>query len=77
MGPHRESRTKEMQTAEQILAVTNESLKRSEQDFGAARTELTATNRQLKEAQRQVESLQIQLSKSMIANFDKYSICIK
>lgn len=54
-----------MQTAEQILAVTNESLKRSEQDFGSARAELTATNRQLKDAQRQLESLQIQLSKSM------------
>lgn len=54
-----------MQTAEQILAVTNENLKRSEQDFGAARLELTATNRQLKDAQRQMEALQIQLSKSM------------
>lgn len=54
-----------MQTAEQILAVTNESLKRSEQDFGSAKTELSATNRQLKDAQRQLEALQIQLSKSM------------
>ncbi|XP_046437712.1 paramyosin-like isoform X1 [Daphnia pulex] len=58
-----ESRSKEMQTAEQILAVTNESLKRSEQDFGSAKTELSATNRQLKDAQRQLEALQIQLSK--------------
>jgi hypothetical protein len=54
-----------MQTAEQILAVTNESLKRSEQDFGTAKSELSATNRQLKDAQRQLEALQIQLSKSM------------
>ena len=61
----RESRSKEMQTAEQILAVTNENLKRSEQDFSAARTELTATNRQLKDAQRQMETLQVQLSKSI------------
>lgn len=53
-----------MQTAEQVLAVTNQNLKRSEQDFSAARTELATTNRQLKDAQRQVESLQIQLSKS-------------
>lgn len=59
-----ESRAKEMQTAEQILAVTNENLKRSEQDFSNARTELTATNRQLKDAQRQLEALQVQLSKS-------------
>ena len=61
----RESRSKEMQTAEQILAVTNENLKRSEQDFSAARTELTATNRQLKDAQRQMDTLQVQLSKSI------------
>lgn len=54
-----------MHTAEQILAVTNESLKRSEADFGSAKTELSATNRQLKDAQRQLETLQIQLSKSM------------
>lgn len=54
-----------MQTAEQILAVTNDNLKRSEEDFGTAKTELSATNRQLKEAQRQLETLQIQLSKSM------------
>lgn len=66
-----------MQTAEQILAVTNESLKRSEQDFGAARTELTTTNRQLKEAQRQLESLQIQLSKSMAFHFSKSRIRMK
>lgn len=53
-----------MQTAEQVLSVTNENLKRSEQDFSAARAELVTTNRQLKEAQRQNETLQIQLSKS-------------
>ena len=54
-----------MQTAEQILAVTNESLKRSEQDFASSRSELTAANRQLKDVQRQADNFQIQLSKSI------------
>lgn len=58
-----------MQTAEQILAVTNESLKRSEQDFNSTRSELNTTNRQLKDAQRQLESIQIQLSKSNFLMF--------
>ena len=60
-----EVRAKEIQAAEQILAVTSDSLKRSEQEFSNARAELTATNRELKETQRQVDSLQIQLSKSI------------
>jgi len=69
-----ETRAKEIQTAEQILAVTSESLKRSEQDLSAARADLTATNRELKEAQRQVDSLQIQLSKSNMKK--KFNKCI-
>ena len=57
-------RAKEMQTAEQMLAATKDNLKRTEHDFTASRSDLTTANRDLKEALRQVDSLQIQLSKS-------------
>ena len=54
-----------MQTAEQMLAATKDNLKRTEHDFTASRSDLTTANRDLKEALRQVDSLQIQLSKSI------------
>ena len=43
--------------------VTNDSLKKAEEDLCATRADLVACNRELKDSLRQIETLQIQLTK--------------
>lgn len=59
-----ETQVKDRQSSEQILTITKDSLKRSEQDLGLTRTELTAAKRELKDAFRQLEGIQLHLGKA-------------
>ena len=63
---NRETQVKDRQSSEQILTITKDSLKRSEQDLGLTRTELTAAKRELKDAFRQLEGIQLHLGKGIV-----------
>jgi len=68
---NRDMHAKDRHSSDQILTVTKDSLKRSEQDLNAMRTELSALKREQKEGLRQLETIQFQLSKgTFITNID-------